>query len=387
MSDIAEENGDAVEAAAPEKKQTAFQNPKVRKGLLIGLVVLIIVCIVLFVKYETVGKYMQDTDDAYVQADAVTISPKISGYVEEVLIQDNQLVKKGDPLLRIDPRDYRAQAQQAQAQIDMAKANVNAVRAQMGEQQAAVQQAQAQLSKARADLSFARSEVARYEPLVATGAEPRQILNQRRNQMDQAQAAVSNAAAGLEAAKRRLVTLNAQIAQAQAQGEANVAQLDEAEVNVNSTVLTSSIDGRVGNRTVRVGQFVQPGLRLMSIVPSSKLYITANFKETQVALMRPGQTATIEVDALNGIELHGKVASFSPGTGAEFSLLPPENATGNFTKIVQRIPVRIAIDASPETQKLLIPGMSVTVTVDTRSAKGELEKVEKRQEKRSQAAK
>ncbi|MXP26731.1 biotin/lipoyl-binding protein [Altererythrobacter indicus] len=353
---------------------------------MIAVVVLVIAGIAWFVHYQTVGKYMQSTDDAFVQADSVTISPKISGYVEEVLVKDNQFVKKGDPLVRIDPRDYRAQAQQAQAQIDVAKANANAIRAQIGEQQAAIQQAQAQLAKARADLSFARSEVARYEPLVATGAEPKQTLNQRRNQADQAQAAVANAAAGVEAAKRRLNTLNAQVTQAQAQGEANVAQLDEAEVNVNSTILQSSIDGRVGNKTVRVGQFVQPALRLMSIVPNTGLYVTANFKETQVALMRPGQPVTIEVDALNDIELHGKVASFSPGTGAEFSLLPPENATGNFTKIVQRIPVRIFIDASPETQKLLVPGMSVTVSVDTRSAKGDLDKIEKRQEKRAQAS-
>ncbi|RKF21753.1 HlyD family secretion protein [Altericroceibacterium spongiae] len=386
MNDKVEDNSIPEDAAPAEEKKTAFQNPKVRRGLLIAAVVLVLVGIAWFVRYELVGKYMENTDDAYVQADAVTIAPKVSGYIDEVLVEDNQTVKKGDPLVRIDPRDYRAQAQQAQAQIDVAKANANAIRAQMGEQRAAVQQAEAQLAKARSDLAFAQSEVARYEPLVKSGAEPGQILNQRRNQADQARAAVKNAEAGLAAAQRRLGTLQAQVAQAEAQGEANTAQLDEAEVNVGSTVIRSSIDGRIGNKTVRVGQFVQPGLRLMSVVPTDNLYITANFKETQVALMRPGQPATIEVDALDGVELHGRVASFSPGTGAQFSLLPPENATGNFTKIVQRIPVRIAIDASSETQKLLVPGMSVVVTVDTRSAEGELEQIEERQEERTQAA-
>jgi len=153
-------------------------------------------------------------------------------------------------------------------------------------------------------------------------------------------------------------------------------------VTVESTTVRASIDGRVGDLAVRVGQFVQPGSRLMTIVPVEQLYIEANFKETQVGLMRVGQPVTIEVDALEGVELTGSVASFAPGTGAQFSVLPPQNATGNFTKIVQRIPVRIRIDATPEVRRLLVPGMSATVTVDTRGARGELERVRAVQETR-----
>jgi membrane fusion protein (multidrug efflux system) len=146
-------------------------------------------------------------------------------------------------------------------------------------------------------------------------------------------------------------------------------------VNVESTLLRAAISGRVGDLAVRVGQFVQPGTRLMTLVPVDRLFIEANFKETQLGLMRVGQPVRIEVDALPGVELNGRVASFAPGTGAQFSVLPPQNATGNFTKIVQRVPVRIAIDAPPEVRRLLVPGMSVEVTVDTRSAKGELDRI------------
>src|SRR5690606_17473417 len=153
-------------------------------------------------------------------------------------------------------------------------------------------------------------------------------------------------------------------------GKGARAQREAAGVDLSSTLVRASIAGRVGNKTVQLGQFVQPGTRAMSIVPVDKLYISANFKETQAGLVRVRQPVTIEIDALESIELHGRVESFSPGTGAQFSLLPPENATGNFTKIVQRIPVRISIDAGPETRALLIPGMSVTASVDTRSARG-----------------
>ena len=202
-----------------------------------------------------------------------------------------------------------------------------------------------------ADAKFAAGEVQRYTPLAESGAETREKLTTLRNQATQASNTAAAQHAALESAQRRIGALQAQIRQAEAQGETAQAQLSAANVNLGSTIVRASVDGRVGDKSVRVGQFVQSGTRLMSVVPLAKIYISANFKETQIGLMRPGQPATIEVDALPGVELKGHVDSVSPGTGAQFSLLPPQNATGNFTKIVQRVPVRIAIDAGPDARK------------------------------------
>ena len=257
----------------------------------------------------------------------------------------------------------------------MSIAAAETTRSQIAEQQAAISQAQAQLDAARAEAAFAGQQVARYAPLAASGAEPRERLAQLQTQARQARERADAAQAGLVAAQRRVGTLGAQIRQAESQAEAARAQLAAARVNVESAVLRAAISGRVGDLAVRVGQFVQPATRLMTLVPVDRLFIEANFKETQLGLMRVGQPVTIEVDALPGVELTGRVASFAPGTGAQFSVLPPQNATGNFTKIVQRVPVRIAIDAPPTVRQLLVPVMSVEVTVDTRSAKGELDRI------------
>ena len=192
------------------------------------------------------------------------------------------------------------------------------------------------------------------------------------------------ARAALVAAQRRVGTLNAQVRQAQAQGEGARAQLDAARTNLGATMIRAAIDGRVGAKTVRQGQFVPAATKLMTVVPVNDLYIEANFKETQLGLMRVGQPVTVEVDALPGVDIPGRVASVSPGTGAQFSVLPPQNATGNFTKIVQRVPVRIAISPGPETRKLLVPGMSVEVSVDTRSEKGAADRIRKEQEQHNE---
>ena len=362
-----------------------LKRPGVRLALVAGAALVLVGGGVWLFRYQTHGKFQQDTNDAYIQADAVTISPKISGYVEQVLVGDNEDVKAGQPLVRIDPRDYNAQAQQFQAQIDVATANADNVKAMVGEQEATIAQARAQLASAEQDARFAAREVARYAPLAATGAETLERLASMRNQAAKARAAADAQRAVLTSAERRIASLNAQIRQAAAQGEAARAQLSAAHVNVGSTVLKSSVAGRVGDRSVRAGQFVQAGTRLMSVVPLSKLYVTANFKETQIGLMRPGQHATIEVDALDGTEIAGHVESISPGTGAQFSLLPPQNATGNFTKIVQRVPVRIALDAGAEARRILVPGLSVTVTVDTLSAKGTQRNIAKEEEARQDA--
>jgi membrane fusion protein (multidrug efflux system) len=353
-----------------EKNPPPLKRPGVRRVLLTGLIVVAVGLILWLIRYQTYGKYIEATNDAYIQADSVTVAPKISGYVEQVFIRDNQDVKQGQPLVRIDPRDYRAQAQQYQAQIDVAAANADNVRAMIGEQEAAITQAEAQLATATADARFAAQEAARYAPLAASGAETREKLSNLRNEAAKAANMVAAQRAALLTARRRVGSLQAQVRQAQAQGEAARAQLAAASVNVGSTILRASVNGRIGDRSVRAGQFIQAGTRLMSVVPLSSLYITANFKETQIGLMRPGQPVSIAVDALDGTELTGHVESIAPGTGAQFSLLPPQNATGNFTKIVQRVPVRIAIDAGPDARRILVPGLSVTVSVDTKSAKG-----------------
>lgn len=358
-----------------------------------GLVVLAVVAVAVigggtwYWRNQTYGRYFQSTDNAYIQSDAVVIAPKIGGYVDRVLVAENQTVVAGQPLVEIDPRELRAQTAQIQAQIDLAQTNADGVRAQMAEQQAGVAQAQAQLAAAESTLAFARSEVTRYTPLAESGAEPRERLAQMRNQQQQAQAQVAAARAALVAAQRRGATLQAQVQQALAQGRGSEAQLQAVQVNLGSTVLRAPVAGRVASKSVQPGQLVQPGTRLMSVVPVETMYIEANFKETQLALMRPGQPVTVLVDALDGVELHGRVESVSPGTGAEFSILPPQNATGNFTKIVQRVPVRISLDAGPLARRLLVPGMSVDVTVDTRAAKNERERIEQEEAARQRAGK
>ncbi|MES2337665.1 MAG: HlyD family secretion protein [Pseudomonadota bacterium] len=362
-------------ADTDDVRSSPLKSPRVRLALLVGAIVLVAIGLIWYFDHQNRGQFMQATDNAYIAADSVVIAPKISGYVERVYVTENQSVRRGQPLAELDPREYRSQTAQITSQIATANAAGDTSRAQIAEQQAAISQAQAQLYSARDEAAFVSQQVLRYQPLAATGAEPRERLAQLQTQARQARERVNVAQAGLLGAQRRVGTLNAQVRQAQSQAQTARAQLSAARVNVESTVLRAAIDGRVGDLSVRVGQFVQPGMRMMTLVPTDRLFIEANFKETQLGLMRVGQSVKVEIDALSGIEVTGRVASFAPGTGAQFSVLPPQNATGNFTKIVQRVPVRIAIDAPPEVRRLLIPGMSVDVTVDTRSARGELDRI------------
>lgn len=358
-----------------ERRSSPLKSPRVRLALLIGAVAILVAGFLWYSDRETRGKYMQSTDNAYVSADSVVVAPKIAGYVERVLVTANQSVRQGQRLAELDPRESEAQTEQITSQIEAATAAGETTRSQIAEQQAAITQAQAQLDAARAEAAFAGQQVTRYQPLAESGAEPRERLAQLQSQARQARERVDAAQAGLLAAQRRVGTLGAQVRQAQSQAEAARAQLAAARVNAESTLLRAAINGRVGDLAVRVGQFVQPGARLMTLVPVDRLFIEANFKETQLGLMRVGQPVSIEVDALPGVELTGRVASFAPGTGAQFSVLRPQNATGNFTKIVQRVPARVVIEAPPAVRRLLLPGMSVEVTVDTRSAKGELDRI------------
>jgi len=389
-SETPQDDGDtspSEEKTAGKSKPARRMSPVVKLVLIAIALVLVVVLVILFIHHQTRGKYFQSTNDATIAADAVIVAPKVSGYVAQVLVIDNQDVKAGDPLVRIDPRDYHAKAEQAEAQIAEAEAGAQNARAGIAEQYATIDQARAQLSAARAKAAHDAAEVARYTPLAASGAETRQQLAQLQVTARQSADDVRAQAATLIAQQRRIASMRAQVQQARAQGQGARAQLSAANVDVGATVLRAAISGRVGDKTVTVGQFAQAGTRLMSVVPLNQIYVTANFKETQLALMRAGQPATIEVDALDGTELHGHVESVSPGTGGEFSLLPPQNATGNFTKIVQRVPVRIAIEATPQARRLLVPGLSVTVSVDTIGAKDDLKQIQQQEKQRAEARK
>jgi len=330
--------------------------------------------------YQTVGKYMQDTNDAYVKADGVTISSKLAGYVRNVAAQENQTVGNGSLLVQIDPTDYDTRLAQSIAQVDVARAAEAAARAAIAEARSATGQARAALDASQRELAYLNGEVSRMRPLVATGAEPKQAFDQLIANRDKAASDVAAKRAALAAANDRIASAEAQAGQSAAQITSAQTQRKAASVDIDTTRITAPIGGKVGNSTVRVGQFVQPGQRLMTIVPTEAIYVEANFKETQIGLMRAGQPVTVHVDALPDVDFHGTVESITPGTGANFSLIPPQNATGNFTKIVQRVPVRIRINAGPESRKVLVPGLSLTVEVDTRAAKSSLDAIRKEQE-------
>ncbi|WP_277184341.1 HlyD family secretion protein [Caballeronia sp. BR00000012568055] len=348
-----------------------------RKRVLIVIgIVAVVAGIVWGARWWSVGRFIESTDDAYLKADSVTIAPKVSGYITEVLVGDNQAVAAGAPLARLDTRQYQASLDQAKATLDARAADIQRAEADLYQQHANAEQTKAQAEVSRVSLAHAEDDVRRYRPLVATGAETEERLSSLISTRDQAKATLAANLAAVKSAQTQIGATEATIAQARAQLEAAQAQLNQSKLDLNDTTLYSPLAGRVGDRSVRVGQYVQPGTRLMTVVPVTSVYLEANFKETQVGRMRIGQPATLHVDALKGTDLHGVVESFSPGTGAQFALLPPENATGNFTKIVQRVPVRIRVDTGPETRKVLLPGLSVTVEVDTKSASDDSRRID-----------
>jgi membrane fusion protein (multidrug efflux system) len=356
-----------------EVPQDSAASPTRRSGkrlLLMGLgIIALIVAGIWLTRWWTTGRFIESTDDAYLQADSVTVAPKVSGYVTDVYVGDNATVKAGDPLVRLDTRQYQVALDQAQATIAARAADIQRAQADILQQHANIEQAKAQQQVARVSAQHARDEVQRYAPLAATGAETSERLSELTSTRDQALATLAANTAAVDAAETQIAATTAQIAQARAQLEAAEASARQAHLDLQDTVVRSVLAGKVGDRSVRVGQYVQPGTRMLSVVPVQSTYLTANFKETQVGHMRVGQPVILHVDALPGTDLHGVVDSFAPGTGAQFALLPPENATGNFTKIVQRIPVRIRIETGPETRSVLLPGLSVTADVDTRSSR------------------
>jgi membrane fusion protein, multidrug efflux system len=313
-----------------------------------------------------VGRFIQSTDDAYLQADGVTVAPKVAGYITKVYVRDNQTVAAGDPLVELDTQPYQVSLDQALATVAARQADIAQAQAQIAQQNANIAQAEAQQRVAQISARHASEEVQRYAPLAATGADTQERLSELTSTRDQALATLAADTAALNAARTQSATATAQLEQARAQLGAAQASAEQSRLDLGNAIVHAAIAGRVGDRSVRLGQYVQPGTRLMTVVPVQDMYLLANFKETQIGRMRAGQPADLHVDALPGKTLHGTIESFSPGTGAQFALLPPENATGNFTKIVQRVPVRIHVDADADTRAALVPGMSVTVDVDTR---------------------
>jgi membrane fusion protein, multidrug efflux system len=317
--------------------------------------------------YWTVGQYLVSTDDAYVQADNTTVAPKVSGYLHQVLVGDNERVRAGQVLARIDDRDFKVALDQAKADVAAAEASIASKQAQLDVQQTVIAAAKATIDVDTAAKTFANQENKRYTDLAATGFGSVQNAQQAQSRNAGAEAAILRDTANLASAERQVDLLKAEIAQAVAASARASALQRQAELNLGYTTITAPIDGVVGNRSLRVGQFVQAGTQLMSVVPVEGAYVVANYKETQLTDVHEGQAVDIAIDMFPGKVVHGHVDSIAPASGQEFALLPPDNATGNFTKVVQRIPVRIALDAADNSTIELRPGMSVIPTIATRS--------------------
>jgi membrane fusion protein, multidrug efflux system len=314
----------------------------------------------------TVGRFLISTDDAYLQAHNVLISPKVAGYISQVAVDDNQKVGVGQVLARIDDRDYRTAVALARANVATQQAAIGVLTQQIAEQQLAVSAAGATIDADQADLTFANQDYDRYTTLSRTGAATMQEAQRAISLLRAKHAALDHDTADLGMAQKQIDVLKARQARAQAMLAQKRAALHQAELNESYTTIVAPVDGTVGVRTVRVGQYVQAGTQLMAVAPLRRVYVTANFKETQLTNVHAGQSVTIDVDTFPDATVRGTVNSIAPASGDEFALLPPDNATGNFTKIVQRIPVKITINPDDPLIGRLRPGMSVEPTIDTR---------------------
>jgi membrane fusion protein, multidrug efflux system len=311
---------------------------------------------------------LQRTDDAYLQADLTPLAAKSPGYVRAVPVQDFQKVKAGDLLVEIVDDDYRAQVDQAQANVDAARAAISNIQQQKGLQQVLVKEAEATVQATEADLTRYSLEAARQQKLLTTRiAGSEQLVEQAMDNQKRTAATLELNRAQVEQQRQQIQVLESQEQQADATLKGQQAAYDLAKIALGYTRITAPVDGMVGQRQVRPGQYVSVGTLVISLVPLPNVWVVANYKETQMTRVRLGQSAQITVDTFPGVVLHGHVDSWSPASGAQFSLLPPDNATGNFTKVVQRIPVKIVLDRDPAVDDLLRPGMSVISTIDTSS--------------------
>jgi membrane fusion protein (multidrug efflux system) len=338
-------------------------------AIVAGMAAVVVVALVGH-RWWTEGRFLEDTDDAYVGADIVVLRPRVAGYIVEEHVLDNQPVRKGELLLKIDDRDFRAQLARAEAAVAAQHAllaNLDAARLQQG---AVIDQARAGVFSSDAETARARDDEARYRSLADKAAVSLQSAQRADADYKQAQANTRKAKATQLAAERELDVIGSRRRQAEAALQQAQAELELAKLNLGYTEVRAPIDGVIGNRRARGGAYAQAGEQLLSIIPARGLWVDANFKESQLSRLHPGQRAEVEADALPGRVFHGRIASLAPATGAQFSVLPPENATGNFTKIVQRVPVRILLDDADGALGSLRPGLSVTASVDSRIEAG-----------------
>lgn len=346
--------------AAPEKKKLV---PMIVGG--VAVVAIAIGGTLWFIDKQR----FETTDNAFVQADTVQVSPQISGAILEVLVADNQRVEPGQVVARIDPSTFQAKLDQAVANAQALDAAILSVDDKALLEQALIAQKAAGVSSAQADAGRAKADLDRYDSLANQGWVSQQKVQTTRATASQTSAAVASAQAALEAERRTAQSLGSAKAQTIAQAAAAHAAVEQARLDLDRTIIRAPVAGVVGARSVRPGQLVQPGTTLMQVVPLGQSYVVANFKETQVSRLRVGQPVEIKADAFGKQVIHGKVDSFAPATGQEFALIPVENAVGNFTKITQRLPVKIAVDRS-KYGAALRPGLSVEIKVDVRDRSG-----------------
>jgi membrane fusion protein, multidrug efflux system len=338
-----------------------------RRGLYAAVILAALVIVGYGYHWMTVGRFIESTDDAYIGGDITVIAPKVAGFIDQVAVTDNQSVQPGDLLLKLDDRDYRATLERAQATVDAQQATLANLDATRRLQGAVIEQARAGVKAAAAELQRSHADAERYRDLSAHSAASIEVYQKAAADYQQAAAQAQKSHAEVQAAERELEVIDTRKRQTQAAlAEAN-ANVEIARLNLSYTELRSPIAGVVGNRSARTGAYAAIGTQLISVVPASGLWVDANFKEGQLEHMHPGQRVTVTADVLPGHEFVGHVASLAPATGAEFSVLPAENATGNFTKIVQRVPVRVLLDGDPSTLGHLRPGLSVDAAVDERS--------------------
>ncbi|MBV9354957.1 MAG: HlyD family secretion protein [Chloroflexi bacterium] len=316
------------------------------------------------------GRFVESTDDAYVGGDVTSLSPHVAGFVSAILVGDNEHVRAGQVVLRLDPRDCQAALERAQAVVAEREAALVRLQAQLVLQQSTIRQAAADLDAKQARAVFTAEDARRYADLVQTQAGSRQTAQRSFAADREAQSAALAAKAALDAAQQQVGVLQADVAAARAAVAEARSNLQTAQLDLGYTEIRSPIDGYIANRAVRVGGFVPASAYLLSVVPERGLWVDANFKEDQLARMAPGQREDVVADVAPGRVVHGRVLSLAPGTGAVFSVIPPENATGNFIKIVQRVPVRIAFEEPEARLGTLRPGLSTTVSVDTRTETG-----------------
>lgn len=369
-SEVSEPRAEATAAAPPQAAAAVAPPSKKRRGFILPVILLAIAGAGGWYGYNywIDGRFMVSTDDAYIQGDIATISPKVSGYVEKVNAVANQHVKQGDTLVTLDAGDYHIAVEQAKAQINSAKLSLTRIDAQIVGAEAALKQAEAQQQAYIAQQRGARLAQTRAKELSNRAVSSAASLDAADVALSQGDAAVAAGEAGIAAAKANIGLLRAQRAEAESQIKSLDLALQKAERDLSFATLKAPYDGIIGNVAIREGDLVSPGARLAALVPSSELFIEANFKETQVARLVPGEKVHIHVDAYKDQDLVGTVTSISPASGSVFSMLPAENATGNFTKVVQRIPVRIAIPKEKLDEGILRAGMSVVVDVDSRTA-------------------